>query len=282
MKKVIDIICPLYNAEEYIDDLYKSLLIQKNVNVGKILFLLTESKDNSEQLLKNNKCNYEIVKKSEFSHSLTREKAAMKSNADIVCFITQDVVIKDDKWLYNLTKNILKGNCAAAYSRQITKYNNIEKYTRERNYPDYSFMRSKNDIEKYGLRTFFFSDAASAVDLKAFKKVKGYDSKKLTISEDMYLAYKLITNGYKISYESDSIVYHSHNFTLKQIYDRYKLTGMFFKENSYLDNYGTNSSGADLAKYVLKRIVQEKNIKMFFRYPFDMAARLFGMKAGKR
>lgn len=282
MKKVIDIICPLYNAEEYIEDLYKSLLIQKNVNVGKILFLLTESKDNSEQLLKNNKCNYEIVKKSEFSHSLTREKAAMKSNADIVCFITQDVVIKDDKWLYNLTKNILKGNCAAAYSRQITKYNNIEKYTRERNYPDYSFMRSKNDIEKYGLRTFFFSDAASAVDLKAFKKVKGYDSKKLTISEDMYLAYKLITNGYKISYESDSIVYHSHNFTLKQIYDRYKLTGIFFKENSYLDNYGTNSSGADLAKYVLKRIVQEKNIKMFFRYPFDMAARLFGMKAGKR
>lgn len=282
MKKVIDIVCPLYNAEEYIEDLYKSLLIQKDVNVGKILFLLTESKDNSEQLLKINKCNYEIIKKSEFSHSLTREKAAMKSNADIVCFITQDVVIKDDKWLYNLTKNILKGNCAAAYSRQITKYNNIEKYTRERNYPDYSFMRSKNDIEKYGLRTFFFSDAASAVDLKAFKKVKGYDSKKLTISEDMYLAYKLITNGYKISYESDSIVYHSHNFTLKQIYDRYKLTGMFFKENSYLDKYGTNSSGADLAKYVLKRIVQEKNIKMFFRYPFDMAARLFGMKAGKK
>lgn len=282
MKKVIDIVCPLYNAKEYIEDLYKSLLIQKDVNVGKILFLLTESKDNSEQLLKINKCNYEIIKKSEFSHSLTREKAAMKSNADIVCFITQDVVIKDDKWLYNLTKNILKGNCAAAYSRQITKYNNIEKYTRERNYPDYSFMRSKNDIEKYGLRTFFFSDAASAVDLKVFKKVKGYDSKKLTISEDMYLAYKLITNGYKISYESDSIVYHSHNFTLKQIYDRYKLTGMFFKENSYLDKYGTNSSGADLAKYVLKRIVQEKNIKMFFRYPFDMAARLFGMKAGKR
>ena len=282
MKKVIDIVCPLYNAEEYIEDLYKSLLIQKDVNVGKILFLLTESKDNSEQLLKINKCNYEIIKKSEFSHSLTREKAAMKSNADIVCFINQDVVIKDDKWLYNLTKNILKGNCAAAYSRQITKYNNIEKYTRERNYPDYSFMRSKNDIEKYGLRTFFFSDAASAVDLKAFKKVKGYDSKKLTISEDMYLAYKLITNGYKISYESDSIVYHSHNFTLKQIYDRYKLTGMFFKENSYLDKYGTNSSGADLAKYVLKRIVQEKNIKMFFRYPFDMAARLLGMKAGKR
>ena len=108
------------------------------------------------------------------------------------------------------------------------------------------------------------------------------DGKRLPISEDMYLAYKIIMNDYKISYEADSIVYHSHNFTLKQIYQRYKLTGQFFKENNYLDQYGTTNSGSKLAKYVLKRIIQEHNFKMFFRYPFDMAARLFGMKAGKR
>ena len=89
-------------------------------------------------------------------------------------------------------------------------------------------------------------------------------------------------NGYSISYEAESVVYHSHKFTLKQIYDRYKLTGKFFKENSYLDQYGTTGSGAKLAKYVLKRIFQEKRFGLIFRYPFDMAARLFGMKAGKR
>jgi rhamnosyltransferase len=97
----------------------------------------------------------------------------------------------------------------------------------------------------------------------------------------MYIAYKLIINNYKIKYCADSIVYHSHKFTLKEIYNRYKLTGKFFKENSYLDKYGTTNSGAKLAKYVLKRIIQEHRLVLLFRYPFEMAARLLGMKAGK-
>ena len=279
--KKIDIICPLYNASNYILNLDKSLKSQKNVNINEIRYVLTESSDNSEKILKDNNIKYKKIKRCCFSHSLVREREAMESNSDILVFITQDVVIEDDKWLYNLTKDI-DDEIVATYSRQISKYNNIEKYTRERNYPNKSFVVSKDDIEKYGLRTFFFSDAASCVKTSTFKELKGYDNKNLPISEDMYIAYKIIMNGYKIKYCADSVVFHSHKFTLKQIYDRYKLTGRFFKENSYLDKYGTNSSGANLAKYILKRILQEKRIGLLFRFPFDMAVRFIGMKVGKR
>ena len=282
MKKTITIICPLYNAESFILDLNKSVLAQKKVIIDKIYYLLTESSDRTENILKSNGIKYELIKKEYFSHSLTREKYALKSSTDIICFITQDIIIKDDEWLYKLTKNIGSNNIAAAYSRQITKYNNIEKYTRESNYPLESFITSKDDIKTRGLKTFFFSDAASAIDTKIYKELNGYDGKNLPISEDMYIAYKIIMNGYKISYESESIVYHSHNFTLKQIYNRYKLTGKFFKENSYLDQYDINDSGYKLAKYVLKRIIKDHNIKMLFRYPFDMASRFIGMKVGKK
>lgn len=283
MKKInkIDIICPLYNAESYIENLNKSLLMQKDVKINEIKYILTESSDNTEKILKKNKIKYKKIKKCCFSHSLVREEAGMKSNSDILVFITQDVVIEDDKWLYNLTKDI-SDDIVASYSRQISKYNNIEKYTREKNYPDKSFVVSKDDIEKLGLKTFFFSDAASSIKTSVFKELKGYDNKNLPISEDMYIAYKIIMNGKKIKYCADSIVYHSHKFTLKQIYDRYKLTGKFFKENNYLDQYGTNSSGASLAKYVLKRILKEKRIGLLFRFPFDMGARFIGMKVGKR
>lgn len=281
MDKKIDIICPLYNAEAYIENLNKSFLKQKGICLNEIKYLLTESKDNTEKFLKDNKIKYKKIKVKDFSHSYTREKAAFESNADIVVFVTQDVVIEDERWLYNLTKDI-DDDIVACYSRQITKFNNIEKYTRESNYPNKSSVVSKKDIEKLGLKTFFFSDAASAINRKIFVKLNGYDQKKLPISEDMYIAYKIIMNGYKIKYCSDSIVYHSHNFTLKEIYKRYKLTGQFFKENNYLDKYGTNSSGFKLAKYVLKRIVQEKRFKLLFRFPFDMGARYLGMKNGKR
>ena len=205
----------------------------------------------------------------------------MESNADIICFISQDIVIESDNWLEKLIQPIIEGKVEATYSRQLTKFNNIEKYIREYNYPDESKIKSKNDIEKLGLKTFFFSDASSAVKLDVFKKLNGYDNKNLPINEDMYLAHKLIINDYKIGYQADSIVYHSHNFKLKELYTRYKLTGVFFKENDYLDKYGTTYSGGSLAKYVLKRIIQDKNIELLIRYPFDMAARLIGMKVGK-
>ena len=281
-KYKIDIICPLYNAEKYIESLHESILKQENIKINNIKYILTESNDNSEKILKDKNLDYKKIKKSEFSHSLVRENAAKESNADIIVFISQDIVIENKDWLEKLVTPIINDEADACYSRQLTKYNNIEKYTRECNYPDKSSIKTKKDINKLGLKTFFFSDASSAISTKVFKKLNGYDNKNLPISEDMYIAYKIIMNGYKIKYCADSAVYHSHKFTLKEIYDRYKLTGKFFKENSYLDQYGTTNSGSTLAKYILKRIFQEKRFLLLFRYPFDMAARLFGMKAGKR
>lgn len=279
--KTIDIICPLYNAENYIDLLHKSFLEQKNVYINKIKYVLTECNDKTEQYLLDKKIEFKKIKFGEFSHSYTRECEALESNSDIIVFVTQDIIIKDNMWLYNLTKDIDDTNIVACYSRQISKYDNIEKYTREFNYPDHSYIVSKDNIDTLGLKTFFFSDASGAISTKIFKKLNGYDQKKLPVSEDMYIVYKIIMAGYKVKYCSDSIVFHSHKFSLHEIYNRYKLTGKFFKENSYLDKYDTTGSGVKLAKYVLKRIIQERRIGLLFRYPFDMAARLFGMKAGK-
>lgn len=281
-QKTVDIICPLYNASNYIEKLHNSLMNQKNVNIKCFRYVLTESKDNTEKYLIDRKISFKKIKKEDFSHSLTREREAIDSNADIVVFITQDIDIKDELWLFNLIKDIDDNNIVATYSRQIAKFNNLEKYTREFNYRDKDIIKSKENINKYGLKTFFFSDAASAINTKVFKNLNGYDNKNLPISEDMYIAYKIIMNGYKIKYCSNSIVYHSHNFTLKEIYERYKLTGKFFKENKYLDKYGTMDSGANLARYVLKRIFEDKRLSLLFRYPFDMGARFIGMKVGKK
>lgn len=278
----IDIICPLYNAETYIRTLHASLLKQVQVNINNIFYILTESSDETEQILKTEGIQYEKIQKKDFSHSLVREKKAFASRADILVFISQDIVIKDENWLYELVKPILEEEAQATYSRQITKFNNIEKYTREKNYPKESKIKTKKDIAVFGLHTFFFSDAASAVKRDIFVKLQGYDGKNLPINEDMYFAYKLIMNDYCIKYCAESVVEHSHNFSLKELYQRYKLTGQFFKENDYIDAYGTTSSGGGLALYVLRRALKDFNIKVLIRYPFDMAARLFGMRAGKK
>lgn len=287
MSAKCSVICPLFKAEKYIDLLVESLLIQEDVSIVEVLLVLTDTDGDERRMIekwqeKDKRIKLDVITEKEFSHSLTREKVAMKAKGDILVFVTQDVEIRDKKWLAKLVAPIENGEADATYSRQKTKYNNIEKYTRESNYGEKSFVVTKEDIPKYGLKTFFFSDAASAILKSKFIELGGYDGKKLPISEDMYFAYKLIMNSGKIKYCADSVVYHSHKFSLKQIYDRYKLTGKFFKENSYLDQYGTNNSGAKMAKHVLKRILQEKRFMLLLRYPFDMGARLVGMRIGKK
>ena len=277
----IDIICPLYNAEKYIENLNKSIKRQKNVEINKINYILTKSSDETEKKLNQLGEEYKLILPEEFSHSLIREKAAFESKADIVVFITQDIIIEEDIWLYNLVKDIEAGKCDAAYSNQICINNSIEKYTRELNYPNKSSFVTKEDIDKLQLRAFFFSDASSAIKRDTFVELNGYDSKDLPISEDMYIAYKLIINGYTIKYCADSKVIHSHDFTLKQIYDRYYLTWKFFKQNNYLNKYKVNNSGFGMAKYVLKRALQDKNWKVLIQFIPNMSARFIGMKIGK-
>lgn len=277
----IDIICPLYNAKKYIKNLNANIEKQKDVNINKIRYVLTKNEDKTEEILEELKATYKVINQQEFSHSLTREKEAFESDADIIVFITQDIIIDDELWLYNLTKDIIAGKCEAAYSRQVCDNNSIEKYTRELNYSSQSSYKTRDDIDKLQLRTFFFSDASSAIKRDIFVELNGYDGKKLPINEDMYIAYKLIMNGYTIKYCADSKVIHSHDFTLKQIYDRYYDTGKFFKENEYLNKYKVNSSGAGMAKYVLKRAIQEKNYKVLAKFIPNMVARFIGMKVGK-
>lgn len=276
----IDIICPLYNAEKYILSLHKSLLLQENVDIHSINYLITKGNDNTLKIVKPLNVNYEIIDPKDFSHSSTREKAAMKCNGDILVFITQDIIIKRTDWLYNLTKDINEGKCEAAYSKQLCNNNSIEKYTRESNYPNQSLIKDKSMIDKLGLNTFFFSDASSAIKTSVFKELNGYDGKNLPTNEDMYIAYKIIQNGYKIKYCAESEIIHSHSFSFKTLYYRYKDTGKFFKENSYLNKYGTNSSGAKMAIYILRRIIEDRNYKALLEYIPNMAARFIGMKVG--
>ncbi|MGL4991138.1 MAG: glycosyltransferase [Sarcina sp.] len=281
----VTIICPLYNAKTYLKNLHKILISQK-VDDGidtDIKYVLTESKDNTEEILCELNAKYKKISVIEFSHSKTREDAAMElKDNDIIVFISQDIKIKNENWLINLIDPIIKRECEASFSRQLPENETIEKYIREKNYPNYSRVVSKDDIEKLGLLTFFYSDASSAVRDDIYRNLKGYDGKRLIINEDMYLAEKIITAGYKIKYCADSEVYHSHTFTLKELYARYFDTGVFFRQNPQFLNYKSTESGLAIAKYTFKRSLEEKNLKVIFNLLPNFGARFIGSYLGKR
>ena len=279
----VTVICPLYKSREYINSLHNSLLMQEDVDLKVVKYILTETGDGVDKIVREmDKAELTVISIDEFSHSLTRERAAMESNSDILVFITQDIIIKDKKWLSKLCKPIYEGKCEAAFSRQICDNQSIEKYTRVNNYPKESRIVSKDDVERLGIMTFFFSDAASAVKTDVYKKLNGYDGKDLLTNEDMYLAYKLINNGYRIMYNADAEVIHSHDYKFMQLFKRYFDQGAFLSDNAYLTQYGANGSALKLLKVVVVESLKDKNFKAFFNIIPNFAARFLGNQAGKR
>ncbi|MBQ9017284.1 glycosyltransferase family 2 protein [Candidatus Saccharibacteria bacterium] len=284
----ISVVCPLYEAEGDILRLDESLTMQEGVWITEIFYILTEGGDNTEEIMKKAgilerpEVKFSEISKEDFSHSLTREKAAFQATGEVLVFLTQDVEIKDKKFVQKLTEPIVDGEVDATYAKQITKYDNIEKYTRESNYPAKSFTVSKEDVSRLGLKTFFFSDAAGAVARKVFVELGGYDGKDLPISEDMYFAHKLIMSGGKIKYVAEAKVYHSHDFKLSELYNRYRLTGEFRKMTPEIASAGVHAAGGGMAKYIFKRAWQERNFKVLAKFLPNMGARYLGMRRGRK
>ena len=150
------------------------------------------------------------------------------------------------------------------------------------NYPDKSRIVSKDNLIDLGIKTYFFSDASSAVKKDIFINLNGYDQKNLLTNEDMYFAYKIINNGYRIKYCSDAVVVHSHDYTYKELFKRYFDQGVFLKQHSYIEEVGASKSAIKLFKFVFMNALKEKNIKVFFSLVPNFGVRFIANKLGHK
>lgn len=280
----VDVLCPLYNAENFIYKIVEGIKKQKDIEIGSIIFPVTESSDNTLEIAKKVENSIVVeIKKEDFSHSLTREKMVLQySTSDIIIFLSQDVIIENENSFFELAKCIGQNNVIYAFGKQISKYNNIEKYTRKYNFPNESYIVTKEKIDKMQIKAFYSSDAFAAYDRLKFVELGGYDGKKMKVSEDMYYCKKALLNGYATEYCSKAEVYHSHKLTLKQLYKRYYDIGVFFAENPEFKNYKSVNSGLNLAFKIFFDALIHFDLKVVIMIIPDMIARYFGKRKGEK
>lgn len=280
----IDVVCPLYQAANELDGFLSRLNAQTGVQINKVVFPVTVSEDceKTVEKIKEFGYSYFLVEKEDFSHSLTREKAIIEyCESDAVVMMSQDVILESPDALQKLAES-LSEEVAFAYGRQISKKKNIEYYIRNKNYGPEKGLVGKEDVERLQLSAFFASDAFSAYYRPTFLKLGGYGGVHMMMSEDMYYAKKIIDAGYKKAYVADAVVVHAHKYTLKQLYQRYYQTGIWFANHKEFDGYKTTDSGVKLALYVFKKALLGFNIPVLFRFIPDMLARYLGMRKGKK
>lgn len=279
MKDKISIIVPVYNGEKYLEKLVKKIKEQKDIFEIELIALVTTSKDKSLELSK--KLFDKAIEVKKFNHGKTRHEGALSSTGDILVFITQDILPYDEYWLKNLIEP-LNENIVASFSRQIAyeEHSETEKIIRDFNYPDTDRICNKGNKKINGRKNIFFSDASSAILKEKYFELGGYDFEVPT-NEDVYLANKIVKNGYSFIYASQSRIWHSHELSLKETYKRYRAIGQFEKMFAdEIDFSKTQSEGNKLLKYLIKELIKRKKIKELIYLPFDMGVRWLGYKSG--
>jgi rhamnosyltransferase len=281
---MITIIIPTYNAEFYLQKLLEKIKIQ-SIREYELIIIDSSSKDNTVKIAKKFTDNVIVISQAEFDHGGTRAKAAKIAKGDIIVYLTQDALPYDEVTIENIIKVFDNDKVGAAYGRQLSYENTnlFGKHLREFNYGKNSYMRDKNDISKYGIKTAFLSDSFAAYRKSALEKV-GWFKSDLILGEDTYAGAKMILDGYKLAYVSEAKVYHSHSYTVCQEFKRYFDIGVFHKSESWiLESFGkAESEGMRYIKSEIRYLLTYKAWYLFPEWFIRNGMKYLGYKLGQK
>ena len=160
------------------------------------------------------------ISSSEFGHGRTRNLGARLSKGDIIVYLVQDATPTTSDFLIRLITPLTSPLVAAAYGRQLPRAsaNPVEKFFLQATYPDQPQTRHYGSSSKPNIYSIFFSNVCSAIKRQVWEQVPFNES--LIMSEDQQWAKEVLQKGFAIIYEPAAAVWHSHNYSLKQVLQR--------------------------------------------------------------
>lgn len=195
--KSISVIIPIYNSQEYLNNLLAALNNQKILHVDvEILLIDNDSSDNSSKIIKdfldkknNFQFKYFFYDKKSGSYA-ARNFGVEKSKNEILVFTDSDC-IPESNWLYNITKNIQDGTIISGKIDLLIEDNNnmweiFDKYAHLNN-DKYAIKNKvatanmavlKTDFLKVGYFSEIYSGGDHEWSLRANKaglRIKYYD-----------------------------------------------------------------------------------------------------------
>ena len=282
--KTVDVIIPAYRPGNEFATLI-SRLQKQTVPIQRIIVMNTEeSMWNREWEQLSQKLEVHHLTKSEFDHGGTRARAAELSDADVMIFMTQDAMPADRSLIEELM-NALDADekVAAAYARQLpnAECSFVERYTRSFNYPDRSTVKTKADLDRYGIKTFFCSNVCAAYKKDIYRKQGGF-VRRTIFNEDMIYAGGLIQAGYGIAYVAEAKVIHSHNYNCMQQFHRNFDLGVSQAEHpEVFEGVPSEGEGMRLVKKTLAHLVRSGRIWLIPGFILQCAGKYAGYLAGK-
>ncbi len=219
----------------------------------------------------------------EFDHGRTRNRGVQYSDTDFFIMMTQDAVPADEYLVERLLEQLGKENVAVAYARQLADGDSseIEKYTRNFNYPEQSKIKTKADLETLGIKTFFCSNVCAAYNRKIFDALGGF-VKHTIFNEDMIYAARAVEAGYGIAYTAEARVVHSHDYSNREQFQRNFDLGVSQAQHpEVFAAYPSESEGIRLVRQLIRHLRESGHRSQIPHVMMQSGARYIGYQLGR-
>ncbi len=250
----ISIIILTKNNGRTIGEVLKQIISQQINDPYEIIIVDSGSIDDTIRQISQFAVRYYTIPPDEFGHGRTRNLASEYASGDFLVYLSADAIPANEHWLRNLVSKLQTEDVGATFGRQIPYKDTppMERFFIQNNYP----LTAK---ECYLLKDFhlnaFFSNVNSAIKHSLWQKIKF--SEDIIISEDYHWAKRAYDNGYRIEYAPDAAVFHSHIYSLIQVFKRYFDSGVSFSQMGLQPGVLQNGLGYffEEMKYVRKESI---------------------------
>ena len=283
MEKQVDVIIPAYKPGEEFKTVIQNLMKQ-SVKPHRIYILQTLEEGEDPMTSSDERILVEPIQKKDFDHGKTRDYGIRLSDADYVLLMTQDAIPADDNLIAGLLDSFNDSQVGVSYARQLPRKDAgvIETLTRGYNYPAESKKKTKADLEKLGIKTYFCSDVCAMYDRALYEKLGGFVYPTI-FNEDMIMASKIVQAGHAVFYCADARVIHSHTYTCRQQFVRNFDLGVSQKQYSEVfASISSEKEGAGFAKKTIFALWKSGHFVSSIYFVIQCVFRLAGYKMGLR
>ncbi len=286
---MLDVIVPVYRPDEKLEKLI-DMLNRQTVEPDHIFFMQTLTGDEKEddrvaQILKKaRKGLITRLDKKDFDHGGTRNQAAAMSKEEYMLFMTQDAVPVDEVLIEKMLEAMETPGVATAYGRQLPndEVGIIETYTRQFNYPEESFVKSKEDLDRLGIKTYFCSNVCAMYRRSVYEEMGGFVLQTI-FNEDMIMASKVIGAGYKIAYAAEARVIHAHKYTYRQQFTRnFDMAVSQRQYREIFEGIKSESEGIRLVKSTASYLCHKGKWYLIPDLVFQSGFKFLGYRFGKK
>lgn len=212
----VSVVIPAKNEEKNIHQCLNAIFNQRTSYTYEVIVIDSGSTDQTIQIIKKfAKVKLIQIKAEEFGHGKTRNLGAEIATGDFIVFLNADAIPVNHIWLHTLVDNFQQDeSIAGIFSRHIPRDDCHLYMARD----IYTSMPPEKKIRNLAgkMDLMIFSTVSAAIRKKIWKKLPLEHD--IVIAEDQEWATRIIREGFKICYEPDSKVYHSHNYTPHELY----------------------------------------------------------------